>query len=309
MNSTKAYVDALFSKYEETKELADFKEELLSNLNAKLDSLVKKGMDETEAFAKTTRELGDVSALADEISLKKRQEVFEERYMDVRRYMNSGRVAAYVVFAVTALFGIVTALLAYTASGTDNTPQVSGTNVPLTVMFGVLVVFLTLAAAGFTFLGLTQETSVRYPMGIKRTAWYTLATALITFGVLACLVGYFATGSKEGIVAALGTLIPFVLPAVGILVFMALTEKNRLKPWAQKQYIDERQRGREIFADPVAETRFGLISGTIWIFAIALFLIAGFALGFLYSWIVFILAAGMQCLIMAVMINKKGEQK
>jgi hypothetical protein len=175
-------------------------------------------------------------------------------------------------------------------------------------MFGVLVAFLTVATAGFTFLGLTQETAVRYPMNVKRAVWYTLAAALICFGVLTCLLVYFAAGNRDGIVGALGTLIPFVLPAIGILVFMALTEKNRLKPWARKRYAGEIQRSREIFANPAAEARFGLISGAIWIFAVALFFIAGFGFSFLYSWIVFILAAGMQCLIMAVMTNKGGQK-
>jgi hypothetical protein len=77
----KELVDSLFEGYEQTAELADFKEELLSNLNDKLESLVKKGMDSETAFAKASAELGDISALADELSLKKRKEVFEEVYI------------------------------------------------------------------------------------------------------------------------------------------------------------------------------------------------------------------------------------
>jgi hypothetical protein len=61
----KELVDSLFEGYEQTAELADFKEELLSNLNDKLESLVKKGMDSETAFAKVSAELGDISALAD----------------------------------------------------------------------------------------------------------------------------------------------------------------------------------------------------------------------------------------------------
>ncbi|MDR1836518.1 MAG: permease prefix domain 1-containing protein, partial [Treponema sp.] len=57
--NAKEFVDSLFKGYEETAGLADFKEELLGNLNAKIESLVKKGMDTQAAFIKASAELGD----------------------------------------------------------------------------------------------------------------------------------------------------------------------------------------------------------------------------------------------------------
>jgi hypothetical protein len=111
----KEFVDSLFKGYEETKALADFKEELLGNLNAKIEDLVKKGMEPEAAFAKASAELGDVSAVADELSLKKRTEVFEEAYMGISRYMSAGRVAGYVVFGALALFGVIVAFISFFA--------------------------------------------------------------------------------------------------------------------------------------------------------------------------------------------------
>jgi hypothetical protein len=327
MNSTKDYVDSLFSGYEETKALTDFKEELLSNLNAKVDSLIKKGLNENYAFEKAAAELGDVSALADEISLKKRQEIFEERYLDIRHYMKGRRVAAYTIFSLLLLTGIVIAAIAYFATGMNggqnagaadapgvsgaavaaNAPDAPGTNVPLTSLLGSLMVFLTASVAGFTFLGLTQETASRNPMAAKRAFWYTLAAALLVFGIMLFPLAYFGAGGKEGMIGAIGTLIPFALPAIGILVFLALSEKSRLKPWARERYAAEIQRSHDMFASPAAEMRFGLISGAIWIFAAALFFIAGFAIGFKFSWVVFVLAVGMECLALALMSAKKNE--
>ncbi|MCL1948086.1 MAG: permease prefix domain 1-containing protein, partial [Chitinivibrionia bacterium] len=108
---TKEFVDSLFKGYEETAALADFKEELLANLNAKIECLVKKGENAQAAYEKARAELGDVSALADELSLKKRKEVFEEVYMDVRNFMDAKRVAGYVACGMLALFGIITAFI------------------------------------------------------------------------------------------------------------------------------------------------------------------------------------------------------
>ncbi|MDR1580821.1 MAG: permease prefix domain 1-containing protein, partial [Synergistaceae bacterium] len=103
--STQKYIDGLFANYEETPALADFKEELRGNLDERIKNLVKKGMSEQEAFHKATAELGDISALADEISLKKKQEVYEDMYMGTRKYMTIKRTAAFVLGGTTVCFG------------------------------------------------------------------------------------------------------------------------------------------------------------------------------------------------------------
>jgi hypothetical protein len=83
--STKDYIGSLFRDYEETEGLKDFMEELQSNLDERIASLVRKGQSEKEAFEKACVELGDISTLAKELSLKKRREVFEEAYMDIKK--------------------------------------------------------------------------------------------------------------------------------------------------------------------------------------------------------------------------------
>ena len=96
---------------------------------------------------------------------------------------------------------------------------------------------------------------------------------------------------------ALGLCLPFALPALGLLAFLILSEKDRLKPWARERNIREAQ---YLFASPAAEQRFGLFSAAVWIFAAALFFIGGFTLGFRFSWVVFIIAVGMECLLLAL---------
>ncbi|MDR0878201.1 MAG: permease prefix domain 1-containing protein [Treponema sp.] len=304
MNSTKEYVDSLFSGYEQTDALADFTEELRSNLDDKISNLLKKGMDAQAAFDKATTELGDISALADEISLKKRQEVFEDAYMDIKQYMKPPRVVGYVAFGVTLLFGIIVALIVYFTDG-NYLPMEDflGTAEHLTGVFASFMPFFVAAVAGFTFLGLTQELADSYPVSKKRAVWYAAAAAVLAFGISIFPVVYFA--EEAGLMPAIATLIPFVLPGGGLLAFLVLTEKSRLKPWAQARYAETIKREHELWRDPATADRFGMFSGAIWIFAFAVFMTLGFLIGFKYSWLAFVFATAIQCVVQGAMMGKK----
>jgi hypothetical protein len=292
MNNAKDYIDSLFSVYEQTRKLADFKEELLGNLNDKIASLVKKGMDGTAAFEKAAAELGDLSVLAEEISLKKKQEVYRDAYMDIKNYMTPLRVLWYVICGLALLFGIITAAIVYFSERQDQ---------GFAGVFGVLLVFIPTAIACFTFLGLTQEMPDRYPMKKKRALLYTLAAALMAFGLILFPLTLVAAGGKDAIIGAIGTLIPFELPGIGLLVFLVLTEKDWLKPWAQERRSATVKREYEMFSDPAMATRFGLFSGAIWIFAVALFLLLGFVIGFKFSWLVFVFAVAVELFVQALL--------
>jgi len=295
--NAKELVDSLFNGYEQTEALADFKEELLTNMNAKIENFIRKGMDMETAFAKASAELGDVSSLADEMSLKKRKEVFEEVYMDIKMYMPAKRVAGYVAFGVLVLWGITSALI--TLFSGKNADFLSDKS--LARFFGAMMPFLTAAVVGFTWLGVTQETASMNPVSKKRGAWYATAAGLIFFGLLSMLITYFKMKPAKSII---GEIIPFILPGIGILAFLILTEKDRLKPWA-KDFRDKTvAREMALWNDPAVATRFGLFSGAIWMFAIGIFVLLGFLIGFKFSWLIFIFATAFQLLVQGVMSKR-----
>lgn len=312
--NAKELVDSLFEGYEQTAALVDFKEELLSNLNAKIENLVKKGMETEAAFAKAGAELGDVSALADELALKKRKEVFGDAYMDIRNYMSAKRVAAYVIFGILAFFGIIAALIAFFAV------KETGLESPLgfTAFFAAMLPFLTAAVAGFTFLGTTQETVSMYPVSSKRGVWYAAAAGLIAFGLFTMpviyfgiqivhkLFGEFFACNFTGVISVMAVTIPFLLPGGGLLTFLILTEKNRLKPWAKDFHTKAVKQEMEMWIDYESAARFGLFSGAIWIFAVGIFILLGFLIGFKFSWLVFIFAVAIQLLVQGIMSRKKN---
>jgi hypothetical protein len=177
--------------------------------------------------------------------------------------------------------------------------------------------FLVAAIAGFTYLGMTQETASMYPVSKKRAAWYSAAAGLIAFGLFTMPIVYFsvriadnmlwdiASYNLEVLVPVLGILIPFVLPGIGILVYLCLTEKDRLKPWAKDFRDKAAAREVEMWNDPVTAMRFGLFSGAIWIFTVGLFFLFGFLIGFKFSWLVFIFATAFQLLLQGFMSKKE----
>jgi hypothetical protein len=306
MMDTKDFVDRLFSAYEETPELRDFKEELLSNLEARIASLASRGLDEKGAFEKAAAELGDLSALADQISLRKRQEVFQEAYMGIRKYLTPRRAALYLISGAWFIFGAVIALVVYlTGENQSALKAFLGPDERIAGALGVLLGFIPLSAAAFTFLGLTQETASRRPLSKKRGAWYTLGAAVLVFGLVLFPLTYFST--RRGLMEATATLIPFIIPSLALLAFLLLTEQDTRKPWARAQYEKEAGASRELWRDPMAAARFGMVSGAIWLFAAGLFFLLGFLLGFRFSWLSFIFAAAVQLAVQSVMM--KGPRK
>jgi hypothetical protein len=298
MTDTKAFVDSLFEGYERTGALLELMEELTGNLDDKIDSDVKKGLSREAAFDKAKAELGDVSALAGELSLKMRRDMIAERYLGIRRYLSVPRVAAYIGFGALLLFGLITAAIVYFSLGYEATGGVAR----MTGVFGVLLVFITAAAAGLTFLGVTQETAALFPMKKKRAVLYALAAGVSAFGLVLFPLTYFATG--RGLMEAIATLIPFVLPGAGLFAFLGLTEKSRMKPWAAERMMAEIRKSDEMFGGTETGVRFGLYSGAIWIFAFGAFIALGFFIGFRYSWLVFVFAVAIQLVAQAACMGR-----
>jgi len=234
--------------------------------------------------------------------------------MDIKMYMPARRVAGYVVFGVLALFGIAAGCIAFFAARKTE----------LTAHIATLMPFLTAAVAGFTWMGVTQETASTYPVSVKRGIWYAAAAGLIAFGLFTMPVVFFGVkvagsiidgitsasipnvGSLVRVIPVISVIIPFILPGAGLLTFLILTEKDRLKPWAKNFRDKTIAREMAMWNDPAVATRFGLFSGAIWMFAIGIFVLLGFLIGFKFSWLIFIFATAFQLLVQGVM-SKRGN--
>jgi len=154
-----------------------------------------------------------------------------------------------------------------------------------------------------------------YPVSKKRGAWYTAAAVLIAFGLFTMPIVFFgvkiANNVVDGITGAtipdisslmkivpvISVIIPFILPGIGILVYLVLTEKDRLKPWAKNLHNKTVEGEMAIWNDPVKAGRFGMFSGAIWLSAIGIFFVLGFLIGFKFSWTVFLFATAVQLVV------------
>lgn len=303
------YVDQLFVKHSDSTEMKDFKEEICGNLQERIDYLIKKGATEEEAFNKATRELGDISEIADQISNNKRKEVFGDIYMKSRsNYLDKWHLGGYILAGGLLAIGVILTLSAYFTTGE---PIVGA---------GSAMVFLIVPIVAFVFLGLTQETAKCYPMSWKRALCYCVSAGFILFGLTLFVMTYFYGFAHESrhfvkgfenydfpvnIVASIGVLLPTVVPGALLLAFLLLTEKDRSKPWIIEMRAAWAERINDQFGDPSIETKFGLYSGALWIFAIALSVSLGFYIGFQYSWVVLLFAVAGQLLLQAFMTPKK----
>src|SRR5699024_12697230 len=104
-------IDHAFEKYEESPELIDFKEELLTNLQDRLKSLEATGLKRTEALKEIRTEFADINKIADEMSLDKKKEVFEIQYMSFRHFVNRPRAATYKLLGFNNLFRLTVYVL------------------------------------------------------------------------------------------------------------------------------------------------------------------------------------------------------
>jgi membrane protein CcdC involved in cytochrome C biogenesis len=73
---------------------------------------------------------------------------------------------------------------------------------------------------------LTRETRNKYGMNKIRAVLYALAIGLILFSIFTALTSRFATGEMF---IAIGSLMVFSLPGIGLFLLLILTETDRSK--------------------------------------------------------------------------------
>ena len=298
----RAHVDALFADYDDTASMRDFKEELYGNLTDRMDALRKQGLSDEEALRKALTELGDVSVVAEELSMKKKQDVYSDMYMGTRKYLTPGRTVLFILGGLVVCFGAMSAAITWFATELQVASLASG------------MIFIAAGGSFLTFMGLTKETATNHPMSWKRAIFYALSVLLFLMGIFTVPLVFFAASGTDpselaahgwnfsqkslGLSSAIATCIPFLLPGIALFVFLVLTEKDRHKPWVTALREQAAKQERDWFASEKAAARFGILSGVIWITAIALFVLLTILFGFKFSWLALVAALVGQMLLL-----------
>ena len=292
----KVYVDRLFADYEDSNEIVDFKEEITANLTAHIRNLVSKGLNEEEAFEKATAELGDITAIADEIGKKKRNEAIGQMYINARVPVTKRTAAGMTAASALILIAVGIALITFLSS-------VSGT-----ALYVISAVLIPLACGLYTYFGLTQETTAHYAVKNKRAVAYGIVSFAVFLGAALATVAFFP--AELSLVVAGCIKAVFVIPAVCVLIFLLITEPKRQKPWL-KAMVEREVGNSMMFAknmvDPAKAARFGVLSGGVCLLSAAVFLTLHFALGLPHAWLVFLFMLAIQSFMTSMIFEKKKD--
>jgi hypothetical protein len=290
----KVYVDRLFAGYEDTPEIRDFKEEIVGNLKERVKELISKGLEEEKAFDKAAAELGDITAIADDVGKKKRNEAIGQMYMNAKVPLTKKSAGGFSIATGLLLLGIGLALFSFFGNAG-------------TATFYYFSVVLASAAIGlYVYFGLSRESAAHYPMKNSRASVYGIVCAFACLGAGLAVVSFMFDGF--GITTALGIKMLLLLPSICALIFLLATESNRQKPWLTalvKHDMEKYIKYHTDMVNPIKAARFGVISGGLWILAIGLFLTLYLVVGWIFAWLVFVFALAVQVIMVATIFEKK----
>ncbi|MFL0365424.1 permease prefix domain 1-containing protein [Pseudobacillus sp. 179-B 2D1 NHS] len=279
----KEYIEQVFADFPPSNQLNELKEEVEVNLQERIQEFTNQGMNEEEAFQKAISQLGDVTKVAEDIGIKAHYEVIDHMYN--KKPLPKVHVFGYVISIGILLFGMITALLVHL--------RMEEYYITISTLFP----FALVSISALVYLGLTQETPHHFGMRPIRAAGYTAATGVLLFGLFTAGIVYFQGSVENGEWVA--TLLPFAIPSICLYVFLGLTEKDRSK------HDQEWMKYTAKYYNPEYQMIRGSISGALWIFAFATFLLIGFLISWKYAWIVFIFATGVEVLIGAIPFKQK----
>ncbi len=275
-NRIRGYVEEVFSDITETEQVREVKEEVAIHLIEKVRDYQSNGSSEEEAFHEAVSSLGDMGELVE--NLRKSSESTNRNGAHQRPPVDKLHLFGYLFAVAAMLIGVAVTGIVYLQS--ENLLNTVSTFMPFIVVSTML----------FVYLGLTQETINFYPMKKGRAMIYSAATGLLLFGVFLGGIVYFSGSELFEVVA---TIMPFTISAILTFMYLGLTEKSRSKTGDYWQQYYKQNYGR----NPKEVHMRSNASGALWIFTTALFFILGFTIGFEISWIVFIVASGIEVLI------------
>ena len=292
----RVYIDRLFADYENSPEIKDFKEEVLSNLNERIKELMTNGLNEDEAFDKASLELGDITAIADEVGKTKRIEAIGQMYMRAKVPLTKRTAAGITVASGLLLLGVGLGLIAFFGEMGS-------------WMYNLLVILLALACGLYIFIGLTQESAAHYAMKQSRAFAYGAVGVFGFLGAGLSVVSFLVEGIEMS--AALVIKMTLILPALCALIFLLATEPKRHKPWLKaliEHDIGSSTRYSEII-NPAKAATFGITSVGLWILALACFIALGFIIGWQYSWLVFLFALAIQVFLLTTIFDRHATPR
>ena len=204
------YIDNLFAGVGPSQQLFDLKEELAINLQEKISDIKARGLDDEQAFKEAVISMGDLSGLVDDMRRVGQDSAQQWAYSSLSARISTAGIVAGVLLI---LFGAFTVAMLYFMK-MEAEPVVGSS------------IFIVAGGALLTYSILTRETRNKCSMNKIRAVLYALAIGLILFSIFTALTSRFATGE---VFIAIGSLMVFSLPGIGLFLLLMLTETDRSK--------------------------------------------------------------------------------
>ncbi len=204
------YIDNLFAGVGTSQQLFDLKEELAINLQEKISDIKARGLDDEQAFKEAVISMGDLSGLVDDMRRVGQDSAQQWAYSSLSARISTAGIVAGVLLI---LFGAFTVAMLYFMK-MEAEPVVGSS------------IFIVAGGALLTYSILTRETRNKCSMNKIRAVLYALAIGLILFSIFTALTSRFATGE---VFIAIGSLMVFSLPGIGLFLLLMLTETDRSK--------------------------------------------------------------------------------
>ena len=290
----KVYVDRLFADYGDTPEINDFKEEVTVNLAERVRGLITDGFDDEKAFEIATAELGNITAIADEVGKKKRAEAFGQMYMKARAPITKKTAIGMTVASGLLMLAAGAALIGFFSDSNNS------------AIYYISVVILSCACGAFAFFGLTQETAAHYAMKKARAFAYGAVCLAAVLGAGLAVVSFLFDGFEMSVSVAVKT--AFILPAICGLIFLLATEPKRQKPWLKamiERDVEASMNYHRDIVNPVKAARYGAMSGGLWLLSIAVFITLGLTIRWGNAWLVFPYTLAIQVFMTAMIFERK----
>jgi hypothetical protein len=302
MTTVHRLLDDAFSGVVLTPELQDLKEEMRTNLLARVAELEASGVLPPEAARRAFDELGDVQALIEAESAgpvtSSSGSPAPRAAASVAAAVQRNKVRPRPGFVVGVVLAGLLALAAVAGLALTVTDVVTGTALPL-----LAAVVAALATGWIVTTSLLQETTTNHPLPFGRALGYGIGSAAAVLGL-----GLVASGIGLG-----DALVAWFVPAgialvIGavVLSWLGATQTNRKKAWVREVMVDQ-MAGNRFEEDPDAAARFGMYTGVIWIVAFAAFVVVGLTAGWAWSWLAFVGALVLTMLVLARTLF--GERK
>lgn len=259
-------LDEAFAGVDATSEVQDLKEEMRSNLVARVTELEQSGLAPEAAAKRAMAELGDIRAIVGEAGVSAGS---TPPWAGQRVRPKPG----FVVRTVTAAIVGAAALAAVVLAGWGKVELSRGWQLAAVAVVAIL-------GAGITADALRQETTSNYPVPLGRALGYGIAVALGLAGI-----GCVAVAASDRVMPVLvGGGLAIVAAIVG-LTYLGATQTNRHKPWVIRLQAEQSHVGDRFARDPAAAARFGLYTVAIWLLALGGFVVLGFTAGWWWSWL------------------------